>query len=383
MGADWFTLDSEEAAAWPRRDTFDGLEAAGKFEPHQESELPTPQKLRELLRELFEQQRNQLPFQQLFEFVKGVFPTLAGSIDKSLDEPHGDSGATLAEVIEDPTALSPADYEFPDAAIRAAVQLLLLLKKGVERNGNKILLPHLDERQVTETMDPLARFDLRLMSIGDLSEIPEIGLGLLIITKNVRDDTLHFRAFNSAGERVLEISETQIPKKSTEKIKALKEFLAELWDRGSLTADQQTSIKKAVTSIIGHTLLAKKLSKLANDIEGDGLPAHIMRFFLRVFLWRERATFDGAFYNDARYQRETGTNPKRFHDWKNQAQPIIQRAILHIVPDKVSWNDIKRAIQFLSVVFSAFRPESVKPAAFDNDDELPPQAGGPEEFDDE
>jgi len=97
------------------------------------------------------------------------------------------------------------------------------------------------------------KYDVRLMSVDDLSGMPGSGTRLVVVARNRTDDTLHFRIFDREGRMALNKSDTDFPGKSSES-EALKGQLASMWAQQSLTGEQQRAILDAVTSISGQTL---------------------------------------------------------------------------------------------------------------------------------
>lgn len=97
-----------------------------------------------------------------------------------------------------------------------------------------------------------SRADLRLLSVADLSGMPEPRGRLVVIARNVTDDTLHFRVFDREEHAVLDNPEADFPDKSRE-IAALKDLLAPLWELETLSEEQQDAILGAVASITGES----------------------------------------------------------------------------------------------------------------------------------
>ena len=94
-------------------------------------------------------------------------------------------------------------------------------------------------------------YDLRLMSVNDVSSIPDEGVRQVIVARHRAENTLHFRVFNTAERKVVDKSESEYPNKSTE-IEAFKIELTDLWDHGQLTNEKKNIIER-VTSITGYT----------------------------------------------------------------------------------------------------------------------------------
>lgn len=96
---------------------------------------------------------------------------------------------------------------------------------------------------------PFFGYDLKLISVDDMSSIPVTGTKLVIVAKHV--NTLHIRVFDDAGAKVIDKSETDFPDKSAV-IENLKTILSGLWDRDKITIDQHRTIFDAVRSITDH-----------------------------------------------------------------------------------------------------------------------------------
>ena len=98
---------------------------------------------------------------------------------------------------------------------------------------------------------PFIGYDIRLMFVNDVSNIPDEGTRLVIVAKHGVENTLHFRIFASDGTNVVDRSETEFLDKSTE-IENFKTELVDLWDQGQVTVDQKSTIIDAVRSITDH-----------------------------------------------------------------------------------------------------------------------------------
>ncbi|MCB1129164.1 MAG: hypothetical protein KDM81_21880, partial [Verrucomicrobiae bacterium] len=70
--------------------------------------------------------------------------------------------------------------------------------------------------------------------------------------RNVTDDTLHFKVFDRDVHVVVNNPETDFPEKTGE-IAALKTLLAPLWERETLSDEQQDAVLAAVASITGES----------------------------------------------------------------------------------------------------------------------------------
>ncbi|MCP3973138.1 MAG: hypothetical protein GY720_01445, partial [bacterium] len=91
-------------------------------------------------------------------------------------------------------------------------------------------------------------YDLSLISVDSLSEIPDSGARRVIVAKLGEEDTLHFRVFDTTGARVVDKPETELNDKSAE-IETLKAKLTDLWDQGDVPSELRGAIIEAVTSI--------------------------------------------------------------------------------------------------------------------------------------
>ena len=95
-------------------------------------------------------------------------------------------------------------------------------------------------------------YDLRLVSVDDVRQMPDTGRRLFIVAKNTVENTLHFRIFDGAGTRVLDESENNFSDKATE-IQNLKTDLPSFQDQGQLTSAQKGTLIERLTSITGYT----------------------------------------------------------------------------------------------------------------------------------
>lgn len=96
-------------------------------------------------------------------------------------------------------------------------------------------------------------YDLQLMSVDDVSQIPDTDTKLVTVAQRGAEKTLHFRILDSTGTIVLDQSETEFPDKLTE-ITNLKTALAGFWDQEELTIEQKETIIDDLTSITGQNL---------------------------------------------------------------------------------------------------------------------------------
>lgn len=92
---------------------------------------------------------------------------------------------------------------------------------------------------------------LGLMSINDVSNLPNSGNGLVVVARDTTTGDPYFRIFDRAGKRVVGKPEADVGNKSNE-ISALKQYLAPLWRNPEVNAQQTGHILDLVTSITGH-----------------------------------------------------------------------------------------------------------------------------------
>ena len=101
-------------------------------------------------------------------------------------------------------------------------------------------------------MEPdLRNFDLRLTSANDESKIPDYGVKSVSVSKQVGEDTLQYKIFDTAGTKILDKSETEFTDKSTE-IEEFKGELTDLWNQQGFTDAEKAPIIDAFASITGH-----------------------------------------------------------------------------------------------------------------------------------
>lgn len=101
----------------------------------------------------------------------------------------------------------------------------------------------------------LAAFDLRLMpSLNDESGIPKEGKDLIIVA--AVNDVLHFRIFDRRGNVVVDTDEKKLTEQAWQ-IEDLRKQLQSLWPPRGLTRSDEDRVVSAVTSIVGHSLLAE------------------------------------------------------------------------------------------------------------------------------
>ncbi|MCB1125295.1 MAG: hypothetical protein KDM81_02285 [Verrucomicrobiae bacterium] len=125
-------------------------------------------------------------------------------------------------------------------------------------------------------------FGLRLMSVSDLSEIPDSGNELALVARNLKDGTLHFRAFDREGRLVLDNSEGDLPGGFMGS-GILKTELTRFWERESLSYDELAMIRMTLSRITGQMRLHQQFLgelTLANPAfvqapawEGEPMPA--------------------------------------------------------------------------------------------------------------
>ncbi|MCP5522419.1 MAG: hypothetical protein H7A46_12820 [Verrucomicrobiales bacterium] len=96
---------------------------------------------------------------------------------------------------------------------------------------------------------------IRLMPFASLSELPDSGIGLVLIGQNRTNHTLHFRVFDREARALIDASEAGFPDKQRQ-VAILKNLLEPLWEEPTLTADQQDAILDAVALITGQTQAA-------------------------------------------------------------------------------------------------------------------------------
>jgi len=125
-------------------------------------------------------------------------------------------------------------------------------------------------------------FGLRLMSVSDLSEIPDSGNALVLIARNLKDGTLHFRAFDREGRLVLDNLEGDLPG-GYMRSGILKTELTRFWVRESLSPAERSMILMTLSRITGQLRLHQPFLvelTLANPAlvqapawEGEPMPA--------------------------------------------------------------------------------------------------------------
>ncbi|MFO0887962.1 MAG: ATP-binding protein [Isosphaeraceae bacterium] len=93
--------------------------------------------------------------------------------------------------------------------------------------------------------------DLRLMSWGDGSRVPDSGRSLIVIGKD-QNGLLHIRIFDAAGERIEDTNETQLPDQAAA-IAALTRQFPRLLPPHELTDAETDRVIAAVTMIVGRT----------------------------------------------------------------------------------------------------------------------------------
>ena len=99
--------------------------------------------------------------------------------------------------------------------------------------------------------------DLKLMSdVADTDSIPTQGRNLVIVADV--EDVLHFRIFDSAGERVADTDETRLLDKVSQ-IAKLESLLVGLWRRPEISRSDEVEVIDAVTSIVNSAEIKQKI----------------------------------------------------------------------------------------------------------------------------
>jgi hypothetical protein len=105
-------------------------------------------------------------------------------------------------------------------------------------------------REEAPRVIPREKFDLRLMSVADgESRIPTEGKNLVVVA--AIDQVLHFRVFDSDGNRVVDTDERRLTEQ-VRLIEDLREQLESLWPPHELTGSEKRRVITAVGTIVGH-----------------------------------------------------------------------------------------------------------------------------------
>jgi Patatin-like phospholipase len=125
--------------------------------------------------------------------------------------------------------------------------------------------------------------DVRLMSsVKDVKDIPTVGKDLIVVF--VVDEVLHFRAFDSDGNKVVDTDENRLAAKAVQ-IEQIKEQLEGLWPPHELTASEKVRLIAAVASIVDRVF-----DDLVVDYRG---PYHLINTAMNLvagdeLAWQER-----------------------------------------------------------------------------------------------
>jgi hypothetical protein len=150
--------------------------------------------------------------------------------------------------------------------------------------------------------------DLRLMSsVKNVDGIPIKAKGLIIVAA-VRN-VLHFRIFDSEGDKVVDTDETNLTSQ-TERIEDLKKQLEELWSRDELTEPEKDRVIAAVTSIVGKTIFREWFVK-------------------RLRIYPHALRNRNAFYSPDRKALLFGYFPVNIRDANNMPGTIVYTCLSH------------------------------------------------------
>ena len=115
--------------------------------------------------------------------------------------------------------------------------------------------------------DALQRYDVRLMSWGDGSEVPTSGNNFVIVGAD-NQDLLHIRIFDAGGNRVTDTDETKLPPIRASAISTLKQQLPGLLPRHVLASAEKVQVISEVTSIVGPPRVFLSYSKDSDNHAG-------------------------------------------------------------------------------------------------------------------
>ena len=148
------------------------------------------------------------------------------------------------------------------------------LTRRMEETEDRFLVENMEKHFLEsdrQTAAEIAGFDLRLLSASDLPDIPTAGTRLVVIARNLPDDTLTFRVFNAEGRTVVNASETAFPHK-THELAELKDRLNCLWEQETLPVAQKTRILESIASITNpipwHILTQAQRNALTRRFSG-------------------------------------------------------------------------------------------------------------------
>ena len=196
-------------------------------------------------------------------------------------------------------------------------------------------------------LSPFIGADLNLLSVNNVNNIPNEGNGLVVVAKLNVGNTLHFRFFNSTGVKVVDKSETQFPGKSTE-IQSLKEELADLWDQGQLTNEQEWKIIDAVRSITGYTPLIDQI---------DALSGHFINHLHRLNQFGMPQTGFGFIYDRkssiyAAVYKKVLDYKKRWEEKKTTFEDLMTNQFPAATTDEERIGILQKAERTISTVYS-------------------------------
>ena len=101
----------------------------------------------------------------------------------------------------------------------------------------------------------LSEHDLRLLSAAkEVGDIPTTGNDLIIVA--AVDNVLHFRMFDSDGNKVVDTNEKRLTEQARQ-LEDLRKQLAGLWSRRELSGSDKDRVITAVTSVVGRTLASE------------------------------------------------------------------------------------------------------------------------------
>lgn len=179
----------------------------------------------------------------------------------------GPPGALFAGTLRFTDSLGLARVEIGASAIQPSRDGLWVGSASVEY-VSQYLKPYVK----IESLDAFTGFDLDLVSVDDLSGIPDAGKGRVVVARIVKDesDTLHFRVFARDGQAVVDRGEADFPSDKSNEIQALRGLLASLWEDETLSQVQQAEVLHAVTPIIGQNELDAVLARLGLEQRVNG-----------------------------------------------------------------------------------------------------------------
>lgn len=89
--------------------------------------------------------------------------------------------------------------------------------------------------------------ELTMMSVESRDEIPAAGVGIVFVAKDA-EEQLHFRIFETDGALLADASEQDVTVRG-ERLEALRNRLANLWDADEVTPSQARNIGREVTAL--------------------------------------------------------------------------------------------------------------------------------------